>query len=84
MRQIPQDGRRCKSGTWQIGVGNTLRGKTLGIYGYGRIGRDVAGYGKAFGMTVSVWAREASRQRARAEGWAPPRARRRFSRRATC
>jgi D-3-phosphoglycerate dehydrogenase len=59
-----------KSGNWQIGVGNTLRGKTLGIYGYGRIGSVVAGYGKAFGMNVLVWAREAALARARADGYA--------------
>jgi len=51
-------------------VGTTLRGKTLGIYGYGRIGRVVAGYAKAFGMDVVVWAREDSRARAAADGLA--------------
>jgi D-3-phosphoglycerate dehydrogenase len=70
VRQIPQQRAALRAGRWQIGVGQTLRGKTLGIYGYGRIGRAVAGYGKAFGMRVLVWAREASRQRARDEGWA--------------
>jgi D-3-phosphoglycerate dehydrogenase len=69
VRQIPQQMAALRAGRWQIGVGQTLRGKTLGIYGYGRIGRAVAGYGKAFGMNVAVWAREASRQRARDEGW---------------
>jgi D-3-phosphoglycerate dehydrogenase len=59
-----------RSGIWQIGVGNSLRGKTLGIYGYGRIGAAVAGYGRAFGMNVLVWAREASLQRARSDGFA--------------
>jgi D-3-phosphoglycerate dehydrogenase len=52
------------------GVGNTLRGNTLGIYGYGRIGSVVAAYEKAFGMKVLVWAREASLLRARADGYA--------------
>lgn len=70
MRQIPQQMRSLRAGTWQIGVGNTLRGKTLGIHGYGRIGSTVAGYGKAFGMQVRVWAREASRERAQANGYA--------------
>jgi len=70
MRQIPQQVRSLKAGTWQIGVGHTLRGKTLGIHGYGRIGRTVAGYGQAFGMRVLVWARDASRQRAHADGYA--------------
>jgi D-3-phosphoglycerate dehydrogenase len=68
MRQIPQQVAALKAGTWQIGVGQTLRGKTLGIYGYGRIGSVVAGYGRAFGMNVSVWARPESRERAREDG----------------
>lgn len=70
MRQIPQQMAALREGRWQIGVGHTLRGKTLGIYGYGRIGRAVAGYGQAFGMRVLVWAREASRQQALADGYA--------------
>ena len=69
MRQIPQQMASLKAGNWQIGVGTTLRGKTLGIYGYGRIGSVVAGYGKAFGMNVLVWAREATMARARADGY---------------
>jgi D-3-phosphoglycerate dehydrogenase len=69
-RQIPQQMASLKAGHWQIGVGTTLRGKTLGIYGYGRIGKAVAGYAKAFGMNVLVWARAASLEQARADGWA--------------
>ncbi|VWC64624.1 D-isomer specific 2-hydroxyacid dehydrogenase [Burkholderia lata] len=69
MRQIPQQMRALQTGDWQIGVGRTLRGRTLGIYGYGRIGAEVARYGAAFGMSVLVWAREASLQRARDDGW---------------
>jgi len=69
MRQIPQQASALKRGKWQIGVGATLRGKTLGIYGYGRIGRVVAGYGAAFGMDVLVRAREPSLVRARADGY---------------
>ena len=57
-----------KAGTWQIGVGSTLRNKTLGIFGYGRIGAAVASYGRAFGMNVVVWARPNSLVRAKAEG----------------
>ncbi len=68
MREIPRQMAALRAGAWQIGVGNTLRGKTLGIYGYGRIGATVAGYGSAFGMKVLVWAREASLQRARSDG----------------
>jgi D-3-phosphoglycerate dehydrogenase len=70
VRQIPQQVAALKRGKWQIGVGSTLRGKTLGIYGYGRIGATVAGYGTAFGMKVLVWSREASLERARADGHA--------------
>jgi D-3-phosphoglycerate dehydrogenase len=78
MRQIPQQMYALRNGTWQIGVGNSLRGKTLGIYGYGRIGATVAGYGKAFGMQVLVWAREASLQRARTDGYAVAQSKRAF------
>jgi len=78
MRQIPQQMFALRSGRWQIGVGNSLRGKTLGIHGYGRIGATVAGYGKAFGMSVLVWAREPSRQRARADGYAVANSKREF------
>ncbi len=69
-RQLPQQMASLKAGQWQMGVGTTMRGKTLGIYGYGRIGAAVAGYGKAFGMNVTVWAREPSLARARADGLA--------------
>ena len=69
-RQIPQQMAALKAGNWQIGVGSTLRGKTLGIFGYGRIGAVVAGYGHAFDMNVIVWGREDSLARARADGYA--------------
>jgi D-3-phosphoglycerate dehydrogenase / 2-oxoglutarate reductase len=69
MRQIPQQMAALQAGKWQVGVGSTLRGKTLGIYGYGRIGSVVAGYGSAFGMNVLVWARAAALARARADGY---------------
>ena len=78
MRQIPQQMASLKAGKWQIGVGHTLRGKTLGIYGYGRIGGVVAGYAKAFGMNVLVWAREATLARARADGYAAARSKEAF------
>ena len=78
MRQIPQQMYALRAGTWQIGIGNSLRGKTLGIYGYGRIGTTVAGYGKAFGMNVLVWAREASLKRARSDGYAVAESKRAF------
>src|SRR5262249_56139410 len=72
-RQLPQQMAALKAGRWQIGVGTTLRAKTLGIFGYGRIGATVAGYGKAFGMNVVAWSREQSLERARADGYATAR-----------
>ena len=67
-RHIPQQMASLKNGTWQTGVGHTLRGKTLGIYGYGRISRVIVEYGKAFGMHILVWASEDSRRHAREDG----------------
>ncbi|HEX5839954.1 MAG TPA: D-2-hydroxyacid dehydrogenase family protein, partial [Anaerolineales bacterium] len=78
MRQIPQQMSALRAGTWQIGVGSSLRDKTLGIYGYGRIGTTVAGYGKAFGMNVMVWARQASLERARGDGYSVAQSKRAF------
>jgi len=70
MRRLPQQMAALKAGQWQSGVGDSLRGKTLGIYGYGRIGGVVAGYGSVFGMNVLVWARPDSLARARGDGYA--------------
>ncbi len=81
MRRLPQYIANLKHGAWQqsglkaasmppnFGLGVTLRGKTLGIWGYGRIGKLVAGYGRAFGMEVAVWGSEESRTRAAADGY---------------
>jgi D-3-phosphoglycerate dehydrogenase len=69
LRQIPRQMAALKAGKWQVDVGYGVRGKTLGIYGYGRIGSVVAGYGRAFGMKVLVWARETSLATARADGY---------------
>lgn len=80
MRRIPQYITHLKHGVWQqsglksasmppnFGVGSVLRGKTLGIWGYGKIGQLIAGYGKAFGMHIMVWGSEASLQRAQGDG----------------
>ncbi len=80
MRRLPQYISNLKHGSWQqsglraasmpanFGIGTVLRGKTLGIWGYGRIGQIVAGYGRAFGMNVRVWGREASRAQALSDG----------------
>ena len=81
MRRLPQYISNLKHGAWQqsglrsasmppnFGLGSVLRGKTLGIWGYGRIGQIVAGYGKAFGMNVRIWGREASRAQALTDGF---------------
>ena len=68
LRQIPREVAALKSGRWQSTLGLGLHGRTLGVFGYGRIGALVAGYGRAFGMKVLVWARERSLQSARADG----------------
>jgi D-3-phosphoglycerate dehydrogenase len=68
MRHIPQQMASLKAGRWQTRAGAVLRGRTLGSYGYGRIGKQVAGYGRAFGMRVLVWSREKSREAALADG----------------
>lgn len=68
-RQLPRQIASLKAGRWMDGVGRTLRGRTLGIYGWGRIGAAVAEYGRAFGMNVLVWSSETSRARAASEGW---------------
>lgn len=71
LRRIPQEVAALKAGRWQTStVGLGVRGKTLGIYGYGRVGRVVAGYGAAFGMNVEVWGRESTISKARADGYA--------------
>ena len=69
MRRIPQEVENLKTGAWQQTLGRGLRGRTLGIYGFGRIGSVVAGYGKAFGMKVQVFGREGSLERARTAGF---------------
>lgn len=69
MRRIPQQMNSLRAGKWQTGVGNSLRGKTLGVFSYGRIGAVVAGYAKAFGMNVLIWGREPTLARARADGY---------------
>jgi D-3-phosphoglycerate dehydrogenase len=69
MRHIPQEIARLKEGKWQGSLGLGLKGRTLGIFGYGRIGSVVAGYGRAFGMRVIAWGREGSLTRARADGF---------------
>jgi D-3-phosphoglycerate dehydrogenase len=83
MRRLPQYISTLKHGGWQqsgmksasmpanFGLGMVLKGKTLGIWGYGKIGQLVAGYGRAFGMRVLVWGREGSRSRAQADGHTP-------------
>lgn len=81
MRRLPQYVAHLKHGAWQqsglkaasmpanFGIGSALKGKTLGIWSYGRIGQIVAGYGRAFGMRVIIWGSQASRERAQADGF---------------
>ncbi len=81
MRRLPQYIGNLKHGAWQqsglksaamppnFALGSVLRGKTLGIWGYGKIGQLVAGYGRAFGMRVQIWGREASRDKAVQDGF---------------
>lgn len=81
MRRLPQYISHLKHGAWQqaglksgsmpvnFGLGQVLHGKTLGVWGYGKIGQLVASYGKAFGMRVLVWGREASLERAKQDGF---------------
>ena len=68
-RMIPQQVASLKAGKSQFGVGSTIRGKTYGVYGYGRIGAVVAGYARAFGMNVLIWGREGALAKARADGY---------------
>jgi len=69
MRHIPDEVTRLRDGAWQRQIGRVLHGRRLGILGFGRIGKVVAGYGQAFGMRVLVWSRERGRAEARAEGF---------------
>lgn len=69
MRHLPQEVARLKGGLWQHTLGRQVKGKRLGVWAYGKIGKIVAGYGKAFGMQVWVWGREGSVAAARADGF---------------
>ena len=81
MRRLPHYIGNLKHGAWQqsglkagsmpanFGIGTVLKGKTLGIWGYGKIGQLIAGYGKAFGMKVLIWGREPSCERAMLDGY---------------
>lgn len=68
-RRLPQQVASTRAGRWQTEIGTTLHGRTLGILGYGGLGRVVAGYGRAFGMGVVVWSGESSRHAAAADGY---------------
>ena len=81
MRRLPQYIGNLKHGAWQqsglktgsmppnFGLGTVLKGKTLGIWGYGKIGQLIASYGRVFGMRVMIWGREASREKAVLDGY---------------
>lgn len=69
VRQIPQAIGGMKNGQWQVNIGSTVYGKTIGIWGYGKIGQKIAQYAKVFGAKVLVWGSEASRQKAVSDGF---------------
>jgi len=69
MRNIPDEVSRMKRGEWQGSVGRVLKGRTLGVWGYGKIGSLVAGFGRAFGMRVLAFSREGSQARALKDGF---------------
>lgn len=69
VRRIPQAIEGMKAGKWQVNIGNTVYGKTLGIWGYGKIGRRVAQYAKAFGAKVMIWGSDQARQSALEDGF---------------
>lgn len=78
LRHIPHEVEQLKQGVWQSTIGTELHGKTLGIYGLGKIGSVVAGFGKAFGMQVMCWGRSATQARAREAGYIVPESREAF------
>ncbi len=78
LRHIPHEVEQLKQGVWQTTVGTGLNGKTLGVYAPGRIGSCVAKVGKAFGMTVTCWGRDASKAQAREAGYGVPATREEF------
>lgn len=69
VRKIPQAIEGMKNGDWQINMGDSIYGKTIGIWGYGKIGQKIAQYAKVFGATVLVWGSENSRQKALEDGF---------------
>ena len=77
-RQIPQQAASIRAGAWQMGVGRTLRGRTLGLYGYGRIAGAVAEYARAIGVKIQWWGSDAGRARAIADGQNVPESRAAF------
>jgi len=69
LRQIPEAIAGMKNGKWQVNIGTTVYGKTIGIWGYGKIGQRIAGYARAFGAQVLVWGSESSREKAEKDGF---------------
>ena len=78
LRNIPHEVEQLKKGVWQTTVGTGVHGKTLGVYAPGRIGGCVAQVGKAFGMKVTCWGRDASKAKAREAGYEVPATREEF------
>ena len=78
VRHLPYEAQQMKQGMWQTTIGTELHGKTLGVYGFGKIGTWSAAVGKAFGMRVTCWGREGSKAKARATGYEVPESREAF------
>ncbi|MBI3042617.1 MAG: D-2-hydroxyacid dehydrogenase family protein [Betaproteobacteria bacterium] len=78
LRHIPDEVRQLKAGAWQTTIGTVLHGKTLAIYGLGKIGSCVAQVGSAFGMKVTCWGRASTAAKAAAAGFHVPESRKAF------
>ncbi|MFH4966505.1 D-2-hydroxyacid dehydrogenase family protein [Gaetbulibacter sp. M235] len=78
VRQIPQAIEGMKNGKWQVNIGSSIYGKTVGIWGYGKIGKRIANYAKAFGAKVMVWGSESSRENAVKDGFSKADTKREF------
>ena len=70
LRRLVEEVARLKDGQWQGYLGDQLSGKVLGVYGFGRIGKQVCHLGKAFGAKPLVWGRQSSLKKAQEDGFA--------------
>ncbi len=68
MRGIPRDVQSMNAGGWQVGLGRSLKGKSIGIIGLGKLGRQIARFANAFGMEVLAWSPSLTADRATEHG----------------